>query len=130
MTILDAWSVLTYRLAGGERAAFESLFALNLDGVDLPAVPGAEEDAALTVFHALPVAPGPARAALVLSEPPASLVVSRTVDVAPAPSGSRLASRAVLAGPVPPQGPGESVRRTLVFHLAMELLGAGGAGRP
>jgi hypothetical protein len=125
MTILDGWSALTYPLAGDERRAFESLFALNLDGIELPRVPAAEEPAVLTVFHSLALPPEEARQALVLAEPPASLVASRTIDVAPARGGSRLSARAVLAGVVPQEGPGESVRRTLVFHLAMELLGAG-----
>ncbi len=128
VTILDAWSVLTYPLASTSRAAVESLFALNLDGVDVPEVPALDEAPSLTVFHALPVAPDDARRDLVLSDPPESVVASRTVEVLPSTEGSRLVSRAILK-PVPPQGPGESVRRTLVFHLAMELLGAGGAGR-
>jgi hypothetical protein len=125
MTILDAWSVLTYPLASPARAAFESLFALSLEGVELPDVPAAAVPAALTVFHALPVRPEDARSALALSEPPDSLVASRSIAVAPAPGGSLLSARAVLAGEIPPAGPGESVRKTLVFHLAMELLGAG-----
>jgi len=130
MTILDAWSVLTYPLAGRERAALASLFALNLDGVDPPDAPPADEPAVLSVFHALPVPPDEARRGLALADPPGSVVASRAVTVVPAPGGSRLVSRAVLSGAVPPAGPGESVRRTLVFHLAMELLGARGSGEP
>ena len=94
MTILDAWSVLTYPLAGSQRAALETLFALNLDGVDLPHAPAAEGPASLTVFHGLPLPPEEARRALALSERPAALVASRSVAVAPSPGGSRLASRA------------------------------------
>lgn len=127
VTVLDAWSVLTYPLASSERAALEALFALSLEGIDLPDVPAADGAAVLSVFHALAIPPEDARRDLVLSDPPDSVVASRTVDVWPSSDGSRLVSRAVLK-PVPPQGPGESVRRTLVFHLAMELLGAGGAG--
>jgi hypothetical protein len=128
MTILDAWSVLSYPLAGTERAALAGLLALNLDGVDLPAVPAAGIEPAVTVFHSVALAPDDVRGSLVLSElPPSSLVVSREAAVAAAPGGSRIALRAALGGRVPPAGPGESVRKTLVFHLAMDLLRLGTA---
>jgi hypothetical protein len=128
LTILDAWSVLRYPLAGTERAALASLFALNLDGVDLPAVPAAAIDPALTVFHAVALAPEAVRRELALSDlPPGSLVALREAAVEAAPGGSRIALRAALKGGVPPAGPGESVRKTLVFHLAMDLLRLGGA---
>jgi hypothetical protein len=126
MTILDAWSVLRYPLAGAERAALESLFALNLDGVDLPAVPAAAIAAALTVFHSVALAPEDVRRGLALSElPPGSLAASREAAVEAVPEGSRIALTAMLGGGVPPAGPGESVRKTLVFHLAMDLLRLG-----
>jgi hypothetical protein len=68
------------------------------------------------------------RRGLVLSElPPSSLVASREAAVEAAPGGSRIALRAALSGSVPPAGPGESVRKTLVFHLAMDLLRLGTA---
>jgi hypothetical protein len=128
MTILDAWSELRYPLAGTERAALAGLFALNLEGVDLPAVPAAGIEPALTVFHAVALAPGDVRRGLVLSDlPPGSLVALREAAVAAAPGGSRIALRAALGGSVPPAGPGESVRKTLVFHLAMDLLRLGTA---
>ena len=128
MTILDAWSELRYPLAGTERAALAGLFALNLEGVVLPAVPAAGIEPALTVFHAVALAPDLVRRSLVLSElPPSSLVASREAAVAAAPGGSRIALRAALGGSVPPAGPGESVRKTLVFHLAMDLLRLGTA---
>jgi hypothetical protein len=123
MTILDAWSVLRYPLAGTERAAFESLFALNLEGIDLPGVPAAAGTPSLTVFHTVALAPGEVRRGLDLSAPPpSSLVASREAELEAAPGGTRIALRAALAGDVPPAGPGESVRKTLVFHLAMDLL--------
>ncbi len=128
MTVLDAWSVLLYPLAGTERAAFESLFALNLEGIDLPAVPAADIRADP---HGLPRgaafagrrAPRPRalRAAAV------SLVAAPEAFVEPVPGGSRVARRATFHAAVPPAGPGESVRKTLVFHLAMDLLGLGEA---
>ncbi len=128
MTILDAWSVLRYPLAGTERVALASLFALNLDGVDLPAVPAACVAPALTVFHAVALAPEDVRRGLTLSDlPSSSLVASREVAVEAAPGGSRIALKAALGGGVPPAGPGESVRKTLVFHLAMDLLRLGTA---
>lgn len=128
MTILDAWSVLCYPLAGTQRAALEALFALNLEGVDLPAVPAAGIVPALTVFHAVALAPEDVRRGLALSElPSASLVASREAAVEAVPGGSRIALKAVLSGGVPPAGPGESVRKTLVFHLAMDLLRLGTA---
>lgn len=127
MTILDAWSVLRYPLAGTERAALESLFALSLDGVVLPAVQAAALAPSLTVFHAVALAPEDVRRSLVLSElPPSSLVASRDAAVEAAPGGARVALRAMLGGHVPPAGPGESARKTLVFHLAMDLLALGG----
>jgi hypothetical protein len=128
MTILDAWSVLRYPLAGAERAAFDALFALNLEGVDLLDVPAAGIAPSLTVFHMAPLPPDEARRDLDLAPPPpSSLVVSREAAVEAAPGGSRIALKATLSGGVPPAGPGESVRKTLVFHLAMELLQLSGA---
>ncbi len=128
MTVLDAWSVLRYPLAGTERAAFEALFALNLEGIDLPRVAAAGVAPALTVFHAVALPPEEVRRGLDRAAPaPSSLVASRNVDVEAVPGGSRIALTARLGGPVPPAGPGESVRKTLVFHLAMELLGLGAA---
>ncbi len=128
MSILDAWSVLRYPLAGTERAALESLFALNLDGVGPPAVPAAALAPSLTVFHSVALAPEDVRRGLALSElPPSSLVASRDAAVEAASGGARIALRATLGGRVPPAGPGESVRKTLVFHLAMDLLGLGSA---
>ncbi len=129
MTILDAWSVLRYPLAGTERAAFESLFALNLEGVDLPGVPAADEPAALSVFHAVPLRPDEVRRGLDLAAPvPSALVEARVARIDAITGGSRVALTATLGARVPPTGPGESVRKTLVFHLAMDLLGLGGAG--
>jgi hypothetical protein len=125
MTVLDAWSVLRYPLAGTERAAFESLFALNLEGVDLPPVTAAAIVPALTVFHALPLPAEEVRRGLDLGTPPPSLVALREADVVGVPGGSRIALKATLAEPVPAKGPGESVRKTLVFHLAMDLLRLG-----
>ncbi len=128
MTILDAWSVLCYPLAGTERAALAGLFALNLEGVDLPAVPAAGIEPALTVFHAVALAPDAVRRGLALSElPPSSLVASREAAVEAVPGGARIALKAALGGRMPPVGPGESVRKTLVFHLAMDLLRLGTA---
>ncbi|MCK6685554.1 MAG: hypothetical protein L6R30_24410 [Thermoanaerobaculia bacterium] len=38
------------------------------------------------------------------------------------PGGSRLVSTGILSRALPPTGPSESVRKTIVFHLASELL--------
>lgn len=128
MTILDAWSVLCYPLPGTARAAFESLFALNLEGVDLPGVPAAAVAPSLTVFHAVALSPDEVRRGLDRSTPPLSpLVVSREAVVEAVSGGTRIALRAMLGGDVPPAGPGESARKTLVFHLAMDLLALGRA---
>jgi hypothetical protein len=128
MTILDAWSVLRYPLAGTERAAFESLFALNLEGVDPPGVPAADFAPSLTVFHAVPLSPEEVHLGLARTERPASdLVAPPEAFVEEVPGGSRVARSARFLAPVPAAGPGESVRKTLVFHLAMDLLGLGAA---
>lgn len=126
MTILDAWSVLRYPLAATERAAFESLFALNLEGVELPAVPAAEIDPVLTVYLAVPLSPEAVHQGLAGAERPASdLVAPPKALVEAVPGGSRVARSARFLAPVPAAGPGESVRKTLVFHLAMDVLGLG-----
>ncbi|HEY3348313.1 MAG TPA: hypothetical protein VGM13_00885 [Thermoanaerobaculia bacterium] len=126
MTILDAWSVLRYPLAAAERAAFESLFALNLEGVELPAGPAAALEPALTVFHAVPLPPEDVRRGLARAARPASdLVAPPEAFIEAVPGGSRVARSARFLAPVPAAGPGESVRKTLVFHLAMDLLGLG-----
>lgn len=127
MTILDAWSVLSYPLAGNERAAFESLFALNLEGVDPPRVPAAPVAPTLTVFHSVALAPEDVRRGLDLeTPPPSSLVTARDARIEGVGDGSRIALTATLGEPIPAAGPGESVRKTLVFHLAMDLLALGG----
>lgn len=129
MTVLDAWSVLRYPLGGTERAAFESLFALDLEGIDLPEIPAAALAPSLTVFHAVALGPEEVRRGLDLaSPPPSSLVASRDARIEAIAGGSRIALIATLAGNVPPAGPGESVRKTLVFHLAMDLLDLGRGG--
>ena len=128
MTILDAWSVLRYPLAGTERAALESLFALNLEGVELPAVPAADIAPVLTVFHAVPLSPEEVQMGLARAEQPGSDLVAPPKALVEAVSGgSRVARSARFLAPVPAAGPGESVRKTLVFHLAMDLLGLGPA---
>jgi hypothetical protein len=128
LTILDAWSVLRYPLAGTERAALGSLFALNLEGIVLPEVPAAPLAPAVTVFHSVALSPEDVRRGLHLSTPaPSPLVVSREAAVEAVPGGSRIALTATLSTSVPPSGPGESVRKTLVFHLAMDLLALGTA---
>ncbi len=128
MTVLDAWSILSYPLAGTERAAFEALFALDLEGVHLPPVHAVTLEPALTVFHAVALPPDEVRKGLGrAAAAPSALVASRDAVVEAAPGGSRIALTVKLSAPVPPAGPGESVRKTLVFHLAMELLGLGAA---
>ncbi|MGA7990793.1 MAG: hypothetical protein WCC53_05120 [Thermoanaerobaculia bacterium] len=126
MTILDAWSRFSYPLAGTERAALESLFALDLGGIELPGVRAPEFPPALTVFHSVPLGAEEARRGLDLGAPPPSpLICARTAHVADAPGGSRISLTATLAERVPAAGPGESVRKTLVFGLAMKLLELG-----
>ena len=126
LTVLDAWSVLRYPLAGTERAAFETLFALNLEGIDLPAVPAGEFVPALTVFHTVPLPPEEARRELAGAERPSSdLVAAPEAAIRAVPGGSLIARSARFLAPVPAAGPGESVRKTLVFHLAMDLLRLG-----
>jgi hypothetical protein len=58
----------------------------------------------------------------VLELDPGSALTQRVYAVAPAGSGARLSLTATLAREVPPLGLGESVRKTLVFHLASELI--------
>jgi hypothetical protein len=123
MTVLDAWSRLEYALPASERSAIEKLFALELGDVDLPRE--ADEDAAkpatLSVFHMSPVAADEARSWIARETLRYSLVASRELRIEESGAGSRLGIHATLAGPVPPAGPGEAVRKTLVFHLVSEL---------
>lgn len=49
-------------------------------------------------------------------------VSERRLSVLASGGSSRLVLHALLSKPVPPTGPNDSVRRTLVFHLAAELL--------
>jgi hypothetical protein len=128
MTILDAWSVLRYPLAGAERAAFESLFALNLEGVELPEIPAAALAPTLVVFHSVALPPEEVRRGLARGEAPPPLVAAREAAIEADAAGSRIALTATLGGTVPPGGPGESVRKTLVYHLAMDLLALGREG--
>jgi hypothetical protein len=80
----------------------------------------------LTVFHSVPLRAEEVRRGLDLGAPPPSpLVASREADVRDAPGGSLIALTATLGERVPTAGPGESVRKTLVFHLAMDLLALG-----
>jgi hypothetical protein len=124
MTVLDAWSRLEYPLPASERAALAKLFALELEGVSLPEEPHEKDPSApatLSVFHLSPVAADKARTRIARETPPYSLVASRELRVEESGAGSRLGIHATLAGPVPPAGPGEAVRKTLVFHLVSEL---------
>jgi hypothetical protein len=123
MTILDAWSRLDYALPASERSAIEKLFALELGDVVLPrgAVGDPAEPATLSVFHISPVAADKARRRIARETPAYSLVASRELRVEESSAGSRLSIHATLAGPVPTAGPGEAVRKTLVFHLVSEL---------
>ena len=122
MTILDSWSRLEYSLPASERAAIEKIFALELEGIRLSEAPRQEapEAATLSVFHRSPVAPEEARERLGHEALPLILVTSREERVAEASGGSLITIRATLAD-VPPAGPGEAVRKTLVFHLVSEL---------
>lgn len=126
MTILDSWSLLSFPLPPSERKALETLFALNLDGVQIEQ-PAADPDeppvpAVLTVYHASPLAPDEVRRRLPLEGDEPTLLSRRELLVEPASEGSRIALSATFDKPVPPAGPGEAVRKTLVFHLASELL--------
>jgi hypothetical protein len=124
MTILDAWSRLEYALPASERSAIEKLFAIELEGVSLPEEPYEKDPSApamLSVFHLSPVAADKAQRRIVRETPPYSLVASRELRVEQSGAGSRLGIHATLAGRVPPVGPGEAVRKTLVFHLVSEL---------
>ncbi|MCM3876506.1 MAG: arylamine N-acetyltransferase [Thermoanaerobaculia bacterium] len=126
MTILDAWSRLEYPLPASERAAIEKIFALDLEGISLPEKPPAEapEPATLSVSHLSPVAPEEARGRVGKGALPLLLVSSREERVVAAPGGSLITIRATLSD-VPPLGPGEAVRKTLVFHLVSELFELG-----
>ena len=123
MTILDAWSRLEYPLPASERAALKKLFALELEGVALPEethetlpAPGT-----LSVFHESPVSADEARRRIARDAPALSLVVGRETWVEESGPGSRITIEARLAPSLPPQGPTEAVRKTLVFHLMSEL---------
>jgi hypothetical protein len=122
MTILDAWSRLEYPLPSSSRAALEKLFALELQGVALRDEPHVEADepATLSVFHLSPAAPEVARGRLGRDAAPLRLVSGRQEFVEPVADGSRITIRATLSA-VPPEGPGEAVRKALVFHLVSEI---------
>jgi hypothetical protein len=125
MTVLDPWSRLTYPLPFSEKKTLEALLGLNLDGVDLPetvVAAAADSPAVLTVYHASPLSPDEVHRRLSLEGAPPELIASRELLVEAAAEGARIALSATLARPVPPAGPGEAVRKTLVFHLVSELL--------
>jgi len=126
MTILDAWSRLEYPLPASKRAAIEKIFALELEGISLPEerLQEAPGPATLSVFHLSPVAPLEARERVGRHALPLILVTSREERVEAAPGGSLITIRATLDD-VPPEGPGEAVRKTLVFHLVSELFELG-----
>jgi hypothetical protein len=124
MTVLDAWSRLEYPLPVSERAALEKLFAIELEGVSLPEESREESSSApatLSVFHLSPIPADEARGRVARGGLPLSLVASRQTRVEESGEGSRITIEATLKGPVPPAGPGEAVRKTLVFHLVSEL---------
>lgn len=123
MTILDAWSRLEYALPASRRGALEKLFALDLEGVAL-AEETLEEPvppATLRVFHESPVSADEARRRIARDAPPLSLVVGREVRIEEAGTGSRITIMSPLAPTLPPEGPTEAVRKTLVFHLVSEI---------
>jgi hypothetical protein len=122
MTVLDAWSRLTYPLAFSEKKTLEALFGLNLQGVDHPAAAAADRPPVLTVYHESPLSPEDVRRGLSAETAELSLVARRELFVEPTREGSRIVLRATLSKRVPPAGPGEAVRKTLVFHLASRLL--------
>ena len=115
MTILDSWSRLEYPLPASERAAIEKIFALELEGFLLSEepLPDAPEPATLSVFHRSPVAPEEARERLGREALPLILVTSREERVEAASGGSLITIRATLAD-VPPAGPGEADRKSVV----------------
>jgi hypothetical protein len=122
MAILDAWSRLEYALPASNRTALEKLFALDLEGVALPEeTDEAKAPASLSVFHASPVSADEARRRIAREAPPLSLIVGREVLVEEAGVGSRITIASALAPSLPPEGPSEAVRKTLVFHLVSEL---------
>ncbi|HSB63493.1 MAG TPA: hypothetical protein VLJ18_04970, partial [Thermoanaerobaculia bacterium] len=122
MTILDAWSRLEYPLPASSRAVLEKLFALELEGVLLPEETNpAPIPATLSVFHESPVSADEARRRIARDAPPLSLIVGRKVLVEEAGAGSRITIESALAPSLPPEGPTEAVRKTLVFHLVSEL---------
>jgi hypothetical protein len=117
MTILDAWSRLDYPLRASERGALAKLFALELDGVDLQGENGSAAPARLSVFHRSPLSAAEARARAAKEMPDLTLVTGHEILAEESASGSRVEVRAILAASLPPEGPGEAVRKTLVFHL-------------
>jgi hypothetical protein len=122
MTILDAWSRLEYPLPSSSRAVLEKLFALELGGIALPEEPHeAQAPAVLRVFHESPVSADEARRRIARDTPALSLVVGRETRVEESGAGSRITIEAALAPSLPPQGPSEAVRKTLVFHLVSEI---------
>lgn len=124
LTVLDAWSRLEYPLPVSERAALEKLFAIELEGVSLQEESREESSSApatLSVFHLSPIPADEARGRVARGGLPLSLVASRQTRVEESGEGSRITIEATLKGPVPPAGPGEAVRKTLVFHLVSEL---------
>jgi hypothetical protein len=124
MTVLDAWSRLEYPLPASDRAALEKLFAIELEGISLPEEPHEKNPSApatLSVFHLSPIPADEARGRVGQGGLPLSLVASRETRVEESGEGSRITIETTLAGPIPPAGPAEAVRKTLVFHLVSEL---------
>jgi arylamine N-acetyltransferase len=125
MTILDAWSRLDYPLAASERAVLARLFALELEGVALPDEPARRGPARLSVFHRSPLPAAEARRRAAKEIPDLTLVTGHEILVEQSGGGSRVEVRATLSPTLPPEGPGEAVRKTLVFHLASGLFASG-----
>ena len=129
MEVSDFWSRLTHPLGGGEKEVLESLFRVPCGG--LPSAPAACPPPELTVYDLspLPVAlleersgrdPGRVDRSLVeaLGSSP---VLSSAWTFEERPEGTRVKLTARLAN-LPPRGPTEALRRTLVFHLATVAL--------
>jgi hypothetical protein len=129
LEVTDGWSRLTHPLGGGEREILEALFRVPCGDLDATPPDGAE--AALSVYDLSPLpkasleerilrlAAGPARAPGGRDEGTALRTREWRLEEAEGGTRVRLSSR--LDG-VPPRGPAESLRKTLVFLLASELL--------
>jgi hypothetical protein len=129
MEVTDYWSRLTHPLGGGEKEILEALFRVPCN--DLAEIPPDGAPVALAVYDFVPLQkdrlesrlacrPGPTDGGLP-GAAEGSPITSRRWDFAELAGGTRVKLTAEMV-PVPPRGPTETLRKTLVFLLVSEIL--------